>query len=977
MNKILEIYKESNLIIQSFVLKEIIHKNGEYKKEASKLPMDWQNATSTNIKSKHNGFLLVTGTKINNKYIIAIDIDNKEDTEEYFNGLKFWNELIKKNNYTVTSPTQLTGNNGFHILFFLSQKQYNNISKNITSLEIKEKAYSIDIKCKKGCIYCEPTQYESLTGGTKYYKWIIEPKIEYIQDIPDFLYNIIYDYHYNRNKTTITRIKKIKETKEIKERKERSIIQEINIENIDITKEHLELINMFDKKRFINTELWFNIGIVFKSVNIPYSLYSELSKQNYALYCEEDCLKYWNGYKKKNYNINVLHKIAKNDSPEEYKKLKKKEIEYQKDCYTNEKNQILITNNYFDFEFNKLKIYDDIIIKSNPGTGKTFYISLFLKQLKQEDSKIKIMSIIPQTCLISQHLKAFKANEINLLNYQETNNLINNDFIICINSLCKIINISDEDLQNYVIFIDEIDSFISNLTDNQTLNMDLKLIMILLYRILNKCKKCIYASAHVKENLKYILNDNKNSVFIVNDYIKQKGTKAYEVNNLDFMILKMKENIKNNEYFLSAFDSIKLATKFYNIVYELIEDKSKIILITSETNVKIIDASEEFKDKYVFYSPSITYGVDVSFTNFQDVFVFSRSLSISPYLLYQQSTRCRLIRNVYYYIEKVNKQLKYKSLEDAKEKIKEQIKINSLLTNLFCNVNENYEPVISCNKFFDLYCWEKYHNDLYMYDMKKTYEDILTEHGFEIIKDTSEEKKLNQELDKKLKKEIDDDIEIIINEYIKGDEKEREKDKYKNIHNRAKVLKIEKIKEIEKYKEIIKTDKGMKNHTNLIRLLKNDEYIKLKISKFKETSMEVKLMNEVHNKIALIRKIEKDNNIKNLDLDFEENDEVVMTNETFKLLKILFSTVKKKPTNRHELKIFYVSMIRHLTPDIIKRTMFDKVINKQRKIITKYTLNKENIILSLELDKYSNHDRKNFNDIIKNFENNQDDFIPK
>ena len=126
MNKILEIYKESNLIIQSFVLKEIINKKGEYKKEATKLPIAWQNATSININSEHNGFLLVTGTKINNKYIIAIDIDNKEDTEEYFNGLKFWNELIKKNNYTVTSPTQLTGNNGFHILFFLSQKSFSN-----------------------------------------------------------------------------------------------------------------------------------------------------------------------------------------------------------------------------------------------------------------------------------------------------------------------------------------------------------------------------------------------------------------------------------------------------------------------------------------------------------------------------------------------------------------------------------------------------------------------------------------------------------------------------------------------------------------------------------------------------------------------------------------------------------------------------------------------------------------------------------
>ena len=96
-----------------------------------------------------------------------------------------------------------------------------------------------------------------------------------------------------------------------------------------------------------------------------------------------------------------------------------------------------------------------------------------------------------------------------------------------------------------------------------------------------------------------------------------------------------------------------------------------------------------------------------------------------------------------------------------------------------------------------------------------------------------------------------------------------------------------------------------------------------------------------------------------------------MTDETFKLLKTLFSTVKKKPTDRHELKIFYVSMIRHLSSDMITKTTSNKRIDGKQKQITKYSLNDEKIKLSLNLDKYSNKERKNFNDIIKKFENIQ------
>ena len=128
-------------------------------------------------------------------------------------------------------------------------------------------------------------------------------------------------------------------------------------------------------------------------------------------------------------------------------------------------------------------------------------------------------------------------------------------------------------------------------------------------------------------------------------------------------------------------------------------------------------------------------------------------------------------------------------------------------------------------------------------------------------------------------------------------------------------------------------------------------------------------MSEVHNKISLIRKIEKENNIEKLDVNFSEEGEVVLSDSTYKLLKTVFSSKKPKPKNKHDLKKFYVSMIKHLSNDLITSKANNVMINGKLKKITKYTLNIKKIILSLKLDEYSNHERKNFNDIIKKFEN--------
>ena len=52
------------------------------------------------------------------------------------------------------------------------------------------------------------------------------------------------------------------------------------------------------------------------------------------------------------------------------------------------------------------------------------------------------------------------------------------------------------------------------------------------------------------------------------------------------------------------------------------QDKDKFIIISVNNKLEIKNASEQFKNKFAFYSPSITTGVDFSIEDKQDVFIY-------------------------------------------------------------------------------------------------------------------------------------------------------------------------------------------------------------------------------------------------------------------------------------------------------------------------------------------------------------------
>ena len=88
-----------------------------------------------------------------------------------------------------------------------------------------------------------------------------------------------------------------------------------------------------------------------------------------------------------------------------------------------------------------------------------------------------------------------------------------------------------------------------------------------------------------------------------------------------------------------------------------------MILITGDTNITINEASTKLKDKFVFYSPSIMFGLDFSISTSQ------KCRSILPSGSYQQTTRTRNIKKLFFYCNTKEEKPAYKRLNDVVEKI--------------------------------------------------------------------------------------------------------------------------------------------------------------------------------------------------------------------------------------------------------------------------------------------------------------------
>ena len=251
--------------------------------------------------------------------------------------------------------------------------------------------------------------------------------------------------------------------------------------------------------------------------------------------------------------------------------------------------------------------YETIIIKSGTGTGKTTAIAQHMEN--HSDPNTKFLSITTRTSLADQHEKSF--TKLNMKNYQDLKSDIYDASClgICLNSLVKLDALEEEEIANYIVYIDEVSSF-TEFTENDLLDHRLKKIVSLLTRLMKFAKKVIVSDALINDATFELLKHRalSKTVFLTNEFKKFEGVQAIRLRNEPEFLDKLVEHVNSNSPFLFGCDSCNVVTAFYHHCLEHVAEQSlkdKFLLIIAETGARVKDASKEFEGKFVFYSPKI------------------------------------------------------------------------------------------------------------------------------------------------------------------------------------------------------------------------------------------------------------------------------------------------------------------------------------------------------------------------------------
>lgn len=848
--------------------------------------------------------------------LLILDVDEKDG------GRLEWDDYLKEN-FEPYTMKQKTPNNGLHYIFKHHDETYTDEENEaISKLKNKSKYRNkgLDIRKNNGYIVFEPS-----TINNKSYKLMndIQP-----QKIPLKLVNWLLEF----------------------ESKEKEAINNnlVLLDNID------ELKAILDKLINVSSRQWFNITTAIKNLLHEYNnldeddiklVWKKWSKKHDG-YNKQNNLKIWDGITS-NINMNFVLSQYNKKQPKENQiellgsfKLLEQLQKPENIPMITMNNKYIYDEHYKGEQFNKeiFNKYDTIIIRSTTGTGKTSNTARHVEEYIKDHSEYKFMSLVNLRTLSHQHKQTFK--NINIVSYENKDELNkeDNNIVICLNSLLMYAKYNGDFFKNYIVYIDEITSFLNSLTHNDRLNSVLKPVYIVLMRIINNAHKVIVSDATINNNTFTFLNKRTNNLYIDNIYKKYEGLTVYKMNDENDFLKKVKENVKKDKYFLFGCDSKSVITKYYLEVAN--KDNKHKQLITADDKIEIIDASKEFKDKFIFYSPSITTGVDFSIDTPQDVFLYINGRTITPEASFQQLSRTRNIKNVYVYIsETESKPAAHNTLNDVKECYKKYGLSHSKLS-LMCSSEVDSEYIFNETSFFSLFCFNEYIIDTFNTNKKQHFFNILISNGFNIQYE-GQTCKLDKQKQKKMKETLKTNEE---DKFIKHVMKEEENEQYKK---RFKFLNIIDEETAMKYKDILKDEFKTADYLNLIRLLKQEKNIMSKTKKDTDNLTQYKAVFTQNYKVSLIWQLEKELNITRFQFDkLEEDKPFKISDELTKKIKVSFKC-EQYPITYNEYIEYYVNKIKHLLGKIEIITATRKQVNKQR--IQQYNINVEELNNYLKL----------------------------
>ena len=884
---------------------------------------------------------IITGSRNN---LLILDVDVKDD------GMKEINKYIELNGdiktFTVETPS---GGRHYYFNYKNASEATNYLIEQYITNRSKYRGYGLDIRSNGGYVKASPSPGYNVINNSS------------ISDVDDNLLMWLLEDIKVNNKNKIVGVI---DTEPIE-------YNNNNVYSYNIDEKQLnDILNALDATYNDNYYKWLLILTICKNINFntfeAYKIFDAYSKKNKSKYNKQMNLSIWNN-NKGGIDINYLIKRVNYEQNksiiliEKYKKL---------DDTLNLKGYETMTINkkYIEYDeaiFNK---YETILIKSTTGTGKTTSTAKYAKKYIEANPDIKILSLVNLIKLNEQQLTTFKTEGIEILNYQDYNEkqLKNNNIVCCLNSINnKLGCMTDEELKNYIVYIDEVGSFSQSLIFNDNLNSNLKSTYLLLMRIIKNCHKLVLSDAILTQNEINLIDKRTvaNKIYICNEYKKYQGIEAIRQNDENEFISNIKTHIEGNNYILFGADSKAVITKYYLEMVKLYPDKAeKMLLITSQTNKKIDNAVEQFKNKFVFFSPSITTGINFTIDEKQDVFIYIKGKTISPSLSFQQATRTRNINKLYYFSSCYEIKNKFENVLEVENTYKNMLEQNEKLLNISGSINEDDELKIISNTFFKLFCFGKYQQDTEQTNKVLHFENILKHQGFKLSSEG-----FKKDLNKPVKSQMNEEYKAsnidVFNrliERMRADDIDiYDVDEFKPILNRCKFLDIFTAEAALEYQFLINDEFKYQNFFTFIKMFKKVDALNDKTKN--SDNFEIKKFDDTTNKILLIRKFESDNGITPYDINLlcSPDVQINITNDNFLFIKKLFRCDKAMPKDTNELKKLYIGMLKNIFGNfnIIKSSQKTNSKDK-KKTITTYEFNDE-LINSLFKLVYVKFNKKN------------------
>lgn len=616
------------------------------------------------------------------------------------------------------------------------------------------------------------------------------------------------------------------------------------------------------------------------------------------------------------------------------------------------------------------KIYDKtetLLIESGTGTGKTSTICQHIKQDCKNSNK-KMISIVSKRSLGKQHKTDLTENGLEVNYYEDCEGIISKDQhnIICINSLLRLERIPDKELQDYVILIDEISLFLNDVTHNETLKKQLKPIFCELMRLIEGCGKLILMQNDISENVFNFIENRKaqTKLFYSNDFKTNSGKKCYFMKSENEFMKRLKQDVKDNKYFLIAFDSKTEEEYYLNELMQIAteEQKQNFISINRDSTFDLVDAKEQFKNKFVFYTPSIIFGVDALFLDSQNQYLHVKGKTINTQCMYQQAMRTRNIKELFVYCddETCNKP-EFDDLADCFEYYQNISQITSDMTHsehdLLYSIGEDNKMKLINNTFTKMFINNVYINDILKTNIYFHLFKLFSDNGF-VCEEVGTRRKLYGK--KKIK-----DVQIEYNKellqtYIQDENKNDEK--YSKINDVVDLVGIKRQNKefLMAYSDVLLSKDRITEHFNTLKHFYTDEAIENKMEIIKHNNFDVCMNETIYFKQHLIRKLEKKFNINRLDVGYSDDGPINMTDEEFAMIKKCFRTSKQKPMTKQEFKPLYISFLKHQCDNVIdSKRDFTRIKGEAKKTSKRnYLLDAETIekhlVLAIESDRYKN-----------------------